>query len=433
MLEKLGVEFKTGILSNNIRFDIYSKKNAPIEIRFNVLGGDIYNGDLNKKGLTHFMEHVFCAGTKEYPSKDKLALHLDSFGGYFGGETWCDKLILKMGCPDNGDLKEMLRILKSALDEPLLTDETIETERGSIISELNIKLSNNNSKVYRQFVESLFVGTEYEHEVLGTLETINTLGKNDFESWIKNNLVGGKIGVCITGDIDLQDIDLLLEEYLGFIPKSEVSRVKLPVENVNVLKFNDTNDNNIRFVELNEKNSFLMLAFKSVGLHGKDYLILNILNSILGERRSNILTKKLRYETGLVYSPKSYFRRFYDMGYLTIEINCKFEDVNKVVEIINKIISEDFEKELTEERFRLEQNRFNKTLASQYEKNSEFLNFGNFDTLTTYETNFDKYVEERNNISYTDFLKVGKNFLKNKNWYISYYAKTKIEIIDIEK
>lgn len=433
MLEKLGVSYNTGLLSNNIRLDLYSKKNAPIEIRFNILGGDIYNSDLNKKGLAHFMEHIFCAGTQELVSKDKVGLYLDSFGGYLGGETWCDKLILKMGCPDSSDFEKLIKVLSSALRNPLLEKNIIESERGSIISEFNIKMSNNNNKVYREYIDCMFEGTVYQNEVLGSIETISNIQLVDFKEWIEVNLVGGKIGICITGDLEFSNVVLLLEKYFEFIGKSNNFRVDLPILNSGVIDSYPEEGKNLRYVETNEKNCFLLIGFKSVGFYGNDYLILNFLNSILGQRRSNLLTKKLRYESGLSYSPKSTFLRFFDMGHLTIEINCKLEDVNKVIEIVNKIITEDFEKELTEERFLLEKNRFNKIIPSNFEKNSEFINFGNFDTLSTYKTDFNKVIDDVNSLEYQDFLRVGKTFLRNKNWYISYSGKEMIELKKIEK
>lgn len=434
-LKDLKVKYNTKILTNNIRLDVYEKENSPIEIRFNVLGGDIFNPDQTKKGLAHFVEHILCTGTKDFPSKDKLALYLDAFGGSFGGSTWSDELRLGLNCPNKQDVQKLFEVLGSILKEPILNDVVIETERGVIISEFNQSEANNSAKVYKKFMSTVYKDTEYQYPVLGPLENIQTINAQDIKNWIKENIVGGKIGICITGDISIKTAEKFIEKYLGFIKKTKIKRVNLPVSKKNLVPENYKKEKSISFVEVKENNSYLKIAHRAYGMYQKDYQIYNILNAILGgsNRRSSLLLKKLRYETGLCYSPSSSFNRYFDTGYFSFDINCKFEDINKVLEIINKIIEEDLEKELTKERFELEQERFNKVITAIYEKNSEFLNFGNDDTLTTYDTNFNKSIKERNAITYEDFLKVGKEFLRNKNWYISYYGKEKVKLINIVK
>lgn len=434
-LKDLKVKYDTKTLSNNIRLDVYEKENSPIEIRFNVLGGDIFNSDKTKKGLTHFVEHIFCAGTKDFPSKDKLALYLDAFGGSVGGITWADKLRLNLGCPNKEDVEKLFQVLGSLLKDPMLNENVIETERGAIVSELNQNKANNVSKVYEKFMEMMYRDTEYQYQVLGPIENIQTINIEDIKNWIKENIVGGKIGICITGDISIEVAEKSVEKYLGFIEKTEIERVELPVSKNNLVPEHYRKEEAVSFVEVKENNSYLKIAHRIGGMYEKDYQIYKMVNDILGGygRRSGLLLKKLRYETGLSYSPSASFSKYFDTGYFSFEINCKFEDINKVLQIINKIIEEDLEKELTIERFELEQKRFNKMITSAYEKNSEFLNFSNVDTLTTYETDFDRYVKERNEILYEDFFRIGKEFLRNKNWCISYYGKEEVKLVEIVK
>jgi predicted Zn-dependent peptidase len=435
MLEKLNVKYHTKILANNIRVDLYEKRNAPIEIRFNILGGDIYNPDLNKKGLAHFMEHIFCAGNQEFPSKDKLALYLDSFGGYFGGTTSLDKMWLRLGCPDSGDVEKLFQVLSSCLERPLINELVLETEKGSIFSEFNQKLADNTFKVYLEFMKSFYSNSEYRNSVFGTFETIKNFSISDLQDWQTENMVGGKIGICVTGDISIEELEQYCNKYLSFILSSEVYRKEESLLLKNESDEVVSNFSSVKFVQVQENNSFIMLAFKMGGLYEKNFELYNLFTAILGGygRRSSLLSKKLRYESGLSYSPVSYIRRYFDTGYFCIEINCKFEDINKVIEIINKIIVDDFEKELTEERFNLELARFNKILPSQYEKNSEFLNFGSLDTLTQVTTNFNESYKRVNEIKYDDFLKIGRKFLRDKNWFIAYYGKEQLELKEIAR
>ncbi len=434
-LKDLKVNYTSKILENKIRLDVYERENAPIEIRFNILGGDVFSNNLNKKGLAHFVEHILCAGTQEYPTKDKLALYLDSFGGYFGGETWSDRLVLKMGCPSGDDVETLIQVLSSCLQSPVLNEKVMESERGSIISEFNQKYSKYQQKVYKIFYDLLFFGTEYRYSGIGSLESINDITSIDIQNWLKDNLIGGRIGICVTGDISSQRILDLCEKFLNFIPSGAQRKVNVPVAKENLLIENFNQQKHTSFLSVNENNSLVILGFRVGSLFSKNYAIHLLLNQIFGAqgRRSKLLTTKLRYEKGLSYSPLSYFMNFIDTGYFCIELNCKSDGINNVLEVINKIIREDFEKELTKERFELEKNRFNKTIASTYEKNSEFLEFGNYVTLTESNINFDKFVEEINNIRYEDFLEEGRNFLRNRNWYISYSSDKEISLIEIQK
>ncbi len=96
MLKDLNIDYSSRTLSNNIRLDVYTKPNSPVSLRLTLLAGDSFDDDKTKKGLAHFVEHILLAGTEKFPSKDKIALHLDRYGGDFSGQTDKERLFIDL-------------------------------------------------------------------------------------------------------------------------------------------------------------------------------------------------------------------------------------------------------------------------------------------------------------------------------------------------
>ena len=85
-LSDFGIKRESGILRSGVRLTVFRKPSAPIYTSFAFLSGGRFD-TVGKEGLAHFMEHMIVAGTKKFPTKDKLAEYLESYGGAFHAST----------------------------------------------------------------------------------------------------------------------------------------------------------------------------------------------------------------------------------------------------------------------------------------------------------------------------------------------------------
>lgn len=423
-LKDLGVTFKTGILSNNIRLDVYEKPGAPLELRFGINFGDVYNPDKSKKGLTHFVEHILCSGTKDYPNQTAITKYLEKFGAYRNASTSKNKVVFHYSYCNQEDSDKIFSIFSESLKSPVVSPENLQNEKGAIESERNQKYARPTEKVFQEFEKIVYFGTEYEHIVLGPKENVDTFQKEDVLNWLKSNLVGGNIGICLSGDINYEKASLLCEKFFSFIPKTEITRPQLPLPSIVSKK----SDIHIGYVEVKEVNSLVILGFQTEGLDPYTYNLKNILMGILGGRQSSFLTRELRTKTGIAYAPTIFNHTYHDNGIFAFHVECKLDNIEKTLSIIIDILKNKLKQEISEELFEGEKQRHFVTLKRSYESSASLVNFDLPLILTENKIDLDQYGEDRLNVTYKNFLQFSENFFKHKNWILAYSGKEQLSL-----
>ena len=93
----------------------------------------------NKKnnGISHFLEHMVFKGTKNRPSAKIIADELDSMGSEHNAATSKDQTKFYIKCRSS-DLEKAFDILSDVTLNPILPEEEIEKEKGSIIEEIKM-------------------------------------------------------------------------------------------------------------------------------------------------------------------------------------------------------------------------------------------------------------------------------------------------------
>src|SRR3989344_460872 len=147
-LSELGVSFSKDRLDNNVGVFLFNKIGAPICIRTTFFAGSRFD---SIPGIAHFLEHMLVAGTKKFPSKDKLAEPLERIGGSFSASTSLNYLRLNITVPKKEDLSVGLEILQEMLQNSLFDDKTIKNERGSVRSEIG----ENDEDPYQILIEEI--------------------------------------------------------------------------------------------------------------------------------------------------------------------------------------------------------------------------------------------------------------------------------------
>lgn len=127
----------------------------PVFARATFLSGSRFDHP-GKEGTSHFLEHMIVAGTKRFPSKDKLAAYIEQFGGGFSAFTGADSVSVNVAVGDPADLEKAFEVMHEILTESTFESSTVETERGSILRELGDKKSNPSEMVWEVYRKLFF-------------------------------------------------------------------------------------------------------------------------------------------------------------------------------------------------------------------------------------------------------------------------------------
>lgn len=219
-----------GKLSNGLRYAIMPNSEPPknVSLRLRVNAGSLMEED-DQQGLAHFLEHMAFNGTKHF-SEGEMVEYFQRIGMAFGADTNAhtsfNETVYKIELPDNVDgyLKDGMQVLRDYADGMLLKEDEIEKERGIILAEKRDR----NNVMYRGF--EAFVKFSFPKSLLserlpiGLESVIKEAGRDRFERFYRNWYTADRMLLVVTGDVKVDEIEKLVQEYFGDMETPKVKR-----------------------------------------------------------------------------------------------------------------------------------------------------------------------------------------------------------------
>lgn len=229
-------------------------------------------------GMAHAQEHMMFRGSPDL-SANQLAAISAAMGGNFDADTQQTVTQYFFTVPAE-DLDVALHIealrMKGALDTDALWDK----ERGAIEQEVSQDLSNPQYVFYTKLLSTLFKGTPYEHDALGTKEsfekTSGTMLHEFYQKWYApNNAI-----LVIAGDVDPAKVMPNIEALFGNIPQKKLPerpKVELGPVSTQTLKL----DTDLPY-------GLAVAAYRVAGSDSEDYAALQVLSDVLSSQRGTL-------------------------------------------------------------------------------------------------------------------------------------------------
>lgn len=312
-------------LSNDLRVGIVPiKKNDVVSVVVCVNAGSGSDPE-SKKGLAHFLEHMFFKGTKKRPELTQLEREIERLGGSFDAYTtkeftWFAIKLLK------NDLEKALEILGDALKNSLFLEKEINKEKQVILEEINIYNDSPSDIAEDLFDECLFGSDSTGWGIMGKKETINRVKRADIVKFFKEFYVSENIVVSIAGDIESEDVILLIEKYFSDIPKG---RQYLKKQN-NFFQRKPK----ISLVKKNSHQVQIVFGARAFSIGHADHYVAKLIAIILGGNMSARLFKKLREESGIVYDIRTMSESRKQAGYIATFTGMEKKNIIKAVQEI---------------------------------------------------------------------------------------------------
>ncbi|MCS7184009.1 MAG: insulinase family protein [Patescibacteria group bacterium] len=296
-------------------------------------GTDYENKKLN--GISHFIEHLFFKGTKNFPSSKELALELDKIGADYNAFTsyeYTGYYIKTL--PEY--LERAIYLISDMLINPIFDQKELEKERRVIIEEINYHHDTPTSFVFDEALKLSYGDQPAGWSILGTKESLQRIDQKDILEYFKKNYSIKNTFVIVAGNFDVNKVKNYLNKYF----KNYLSK-NLPLK----LKFQEKNlKNKFKFIQRKDvKQTHLVLIFKTKGLNylKKRKFALSLLTSILGYGLSSRMFRILREDLGITYYVRVNNDLYTDRGYLYLQTGSTIEKtlltVEKIIEELKKI------------------------------------------------------------------------------------------------
>ncbi len=357
--EKTSV-FERGVLrstlANGLRVVIVRDTLAPVvttELNY-LVGSD--EAPAGFPGMAHAQEHMMFRGSPGL-SADQLASITAEMGGMFDADTQQAVTQYYFTVPTE-DLDLALHIeairMRGVLDSEALWSK----ERGAIEQEVAQDLSNPQYVFYSKLLKTMFKGSPYEHDALGTRasfkKTTGAMLKKFHETWyVPNNAI-----LIIVGDVEPHKTLRMVQKLFADIPAKTLP----PRPAVDLQPFKPSTLN----MPTDLPYGLAVIAFRMPGLSDADFAASQVLADVLNSQRGTLYAmvphgKALYAGFSLTQFPKS------GVGYALAAFP-KGDSGPVLIERIQKILTDDlkhgFSADLVEAAKRRE------LASAEFEKNS---------------------------------------------------------------
>jgi predicted Zn-dependent peptidase len=280
-----------------------------------------------KKGISHFFEHLVFKGTKEYTCR-KIKESIEGAGGSLNGFTSEELTCYLVKIPSKY-LELALDVLSSMAIEPLLPESEVKREKTVILEEIKMYKDQPQSYVYELLDELLWPVQPLGAPVIGTVESVSGITREDLRSFKQEHYTAQNIVVSAAGLLDYDKFKKIVSEKFSHLKKKKANVWEKAKEKQESAQ--------LKILDKDTEQTHMALGFHSFRRDHPLRHALGLLHVILGANMSSRLFNEIREKRGLAYEIGTSVKRFQDTGVFIVHAGI---DNTKVSEAIKLILQE---------------------------------------------------------------------------------------------
>ena len=257
-------------------------------------------------GLSHFFEHMMFNGTDDLEPGEFDRI-MEAAGGQNNAYTSNDVTVYQDWFPRSA-LEVVFELEADRLQDLRIDPDTVETERGVIVSERRTTVDNNNaSRLLEQVRATAYVAHPYQFPIIGWPSDIESWTQADLESFYRTYYAPNNITMVVVGDVTPGEILDLAEDYLEDLPAEDAPADVRTVEP-------EQHGERRVVIETDAQTPMLHIAFHAGSAADPETLAMNLLLSILVDGDSSRLHRLLVEEEQLAISIGGFQFEGFDPG-----------------------------------------------------------------------------------------------------------------------
>lgn len=151
-------------------------------------------------GVAHFLEHKLFEQEDDENALDKLT----KMGANPNAYTSFNHTSYLFDCTEN--FNEVFKALIHFVQNPYLTDENVEKEKGIIAQEISMYDDDPDWQLFFGFVNSLYGSHAITKDIAGTCETISKINPEILYKCYNNFYKPSNMVICVVGDVNVDEI-----------------------------------------------------------------------------------------------------------------------------------------------------------------------------------------------------------------------------------
>lgn len=276
-----------------------------------------------------------------------------------------------------------------ALQHARFDDDSFARIKKQTLSTLRQQQEKPLYRLSRAWQEKIFPGHPYSKPELGTLETIESLSKNDLKDFSKNYFARNNIIISVVGDISEAELSELLAKNLDELPQVPnpdvtLTDIKLPTESAQVSINQDIPQTIINF------------GFEGLKREDPNYMAGYVMNYLLGNGSlTSKLNDEIREKRGLAYSVASSLIPMQHAGVFAGKVATRNEKAGETVSVLKQTLKDFADKGISEAELADAKRYLIGSFAVNMDSNSSIVSF--LTVMQLQNLGID-YMDKRNNL-----------------------------------
>jgi zinc protease len=302
--------------------------------------GAVRDGD--KSGLAYLTAQAIFSGTKSY-SKKQIEENLEFLGVIYYAYANIESAGISMSFI-NADQDKVFPILKEVIMNASFDPTEFEKRKKRLLLELVQEKEQPSQVIDPYFRKFIFEKEGYGNPLYGTRPSVRKIRSSDARTFYNEHYRPEESALVIVGDFRTDRMKNKVRDYFESWRARTQPR---PPEKVMIPVFDKS-----RLLLVNKKDATeTQFAFGSLGMsrNHPDYLAVQVVNTVLGDRFTSWLNEELRINSGLTYGAASSFNAYKDSGTFAISSFTSTDNTVKAIdlalEVLNRLHTEGVDQE----------------------------------------------------------------------------------------
>jgi predicted Zn-dependent peptidase len=275
-----------------------------------------------KKGISHFLEHMFFKGTPRRTSKD-IAVEIDSLGGELNAFTSKETTTFYIKVLDE-HIEKAVDLISDIFLKSVFPEEDIEKEKKIVFEEIKMVEDSPEDFIHDLFNRNIWGESGLGQPVLGSEATIVKFTRDDLLYHVKKHYGTDNIIIATSGNFDEAFLFNSLNQTIGSLVRDSKHEKEVCPQF----------QGKVAVVPKDLSEAHVCLGFKGIPQGSQDRYAMYLLNTVLGAGISSRLFQEVREKRGLAYSIYSYNNSCFDTGVWAVYAGTDKNSVSEVIDII---------------------------------------------------------------------------------------------------
>lgn len=355
-------EFETYTLSNGIR-GIHRQVRSGVAHCALVVNAGCRDELKGEYGIAHFTEHALFKGTERRKAY-QVNCRLENLGGELNAYTTKEDTTLHATVLRR-DFQRAVELIADVMFHSTFPDRELCKEREVIADEINSYKDSPSERIYDDFEDLIFSGSELGHNILGSKASIARFDSAALRRFVERTYTTDHMVFSSIGNFSASTARAIAERYLGGERPTQRGFVRATPSAYEAF--------DVRMLH-HTHQAHGILGTRGYSIADERRLPLALLVNILGGPSANsLLNIELREKRGLSYNVEATYTPYSDCGIVGIYFSSDHDNMAQCIELIEENVDHLTHTLISPRRLAVAKRQFVAQMAISMESNEGYM------------------------------------------------------------